>query len=104
MAALAPPLPATSRRRLRRGRAVLEREKCVRIFAHKNTGDLQGANLQKYNIRPCNREKKGSRHETIKNNEKNRRKQSKNNGDRAPRGNKKPADEQRRAAFALIQD
>jgi hypothetical protein len=65
----------------------------------KNTGDLQGENPQKYNIRSCNREKKGDRHETIKNNEKNRRKQSKNNApeDRAPRGNKKPADERRRA-------
>jgi hypothetical protein len=64
----------------------------------KNTGDLQGENPQKYNIGPCNREKKGDRHETIKNNEKNRRKQSKNNapGDRAPRGNKKTADELRR--------
>jgi ribosomal protein L44E len=53
---------------------------------------------KKYNIRPCNREKKGNRHETIKNNEKNRRKQSKNNapGDRAPRGNKKTTDELRR--------
>src|SRR6202011_1285938 len=49
------------------------------VQCHKNTGDLQGENLQKYNIRPCNREKKGNRPETIKNNEKNRRKQSKNN-------------------------
>jgi hypothetical protein len=57
----------------------------------KNTGDLHGENLQKYNIRLCNREKKGNRHETIKNNEKNRRKRSKNNapGDRAPRSNEK---------------
>jgi hypothetical protein len=42
---------------------------CTRIaeLAHKNTGDLQGENLQKYNIRHCNREEKGNRHETIKN-------------------------------------
>jgi hypothetical protein len=45
------------------------------ISAHKNTGDLQGENLQKYNIRPCNREKKGNRHETMKNREKNRKEQ-----------------------------
>jgi hypothetical protein len=65
----------------------------------KNTGDLQGENLQKYNIRPCNHEKKGNRHETIKNNEKNRRKQSKNNapGTALLAATKKPADEQRRA-------
>jgi hypothetical protein len=68
------------------------REKCVRIFAQKNTGDLQGENLQKYDIRPCNREKKGNRRETGKNSEKNRRKRSKkqvHQGDRAPRGNEK---------------
>jgi hypothetical protein len=64
------------------------REKCVRIFAHKNTGDLQGENPQKYNIRRCNREKKGNRDETIENNEKNRRKQSKNNAPGGPRSSR----------------
>jgi hypothetical protein len=39
----------------------------VRIFTHKNTGDLQGAGLRKYNISPCNREKKINRPETGKN-------------------------------------
>jgi hypothetical protein len=68
------------------------REKRARIFAHKNTGDLQGENLQKYNIRHCNREKKGNRHETIKNNEKNRRKRSKTmqQGPRSSGQQKKP--------------
>jgi hypothetical protein len=82
------------------------REKCVRIFAHKNTGDLQGENLQKYNIRHCNREKKGNRHETIKNNEKNKAETIQNNsaGTALLAATKKPADEQRRAAFALIRD
>jgi hypothetical protein len=63
----------------------------------KNTGDLQGENLQKYNIRPCNREKKGSRHETGKNREKNRRKQFQKQGTALLAATKKPADEQRRA-------
>jgi len=40
----------------------------TRIFAHKkNTGDLQGDGLRKYNIGHCNREKKSNRHETAKN-------------------------------------
>jgi hypothetical protein len=43
------------------------REKCVKIFAHKNTGDLQGGNLRKYNMSHCNREKKSNRPETGKN-------------------------------------
>jgi hypothetical protein len=54
----------------------------------KNTGDLQGENLQKYNISPCNRDKKGNRHETGKNSEKNRRKQSKKQCTRGPRSSR----------------
>jgi hypothetical protein len=54
----------------------------------KNTGDLQGENLQKYNIRTCNHEKKGDRHGTMKNREKTGGNDPKA-GDRAPRGNEK---------------
>jgi hypothetical protein len=66
------------------------REKCVKIFAHKNTGDLQGGNLRKYNMSHCNREKKAIDPEQERTGEKNRRKRSKNRGPRSSRQRKKP--------------
>ena len=64
----------------------------------KNTGDLQGENLRKYNISPCNREKKGNRPETAKNRrEKQAETIQKGQGTALLAATKKPADEQRRA-------
>jgi hypothetical protein len=71
----------------------------------KNTGDLQGRKSAKYNIRPCNRDKKGNRYETIKNSEKNRKEQrEKQERTALLAATKKPADEQRRATVAQIRD
>jgi hypothetical protein len=56
------------------------REKRARIFAQKNTGDLQGENLRKYNTSDCNRDEKSNRHETVKNREKNRKEQREKQG------------------------
>jgi hypothetical protein len=58
----------------------------------KNTGDLQGENLQKYNIRPCNREKKSNRHETGKNRREKQAETIQKQGTALLAATKKPAD------------
>jgi hypothetical protein len=61
------------------------RGKMRKNFFHKNTGDLQDDNLQKYNVRYCNHKKNGNRHETMKNREKNRKEQGRKTGGTDPK-------------------
>jgi hypothetical protein len=73
--------------------------------AQKIQAIYRGENLQKYNLRPCNRDKKGNRYEPIKNSEKNRKEQrEKQERTALLAATKKPADEQRRATVAQIRD